>query len=83
MNKSHLVGAACAVLFTFTTLSAKAALVGIFPATPGGTDYQAVYDDVAVLTWLANANAAGTTMNWVDLHMTMETRLPPRRPMGS
>ena len=57
MNKSHLVGAACAVLFTFTTLSAKAALVGIFPATPGGTDYQAVYDDVAVLTWLANANA--------------------------
>ena len=29
----------------------------------GGLAY---YDDVANLTWLANANAAGTAMNWVD-----------------
>lgn len=26
----------------------------------------AVYDDVANLTWLADANAAGTAMNWAD-----------------
>ena len=29
----------------------------------GGLAY---YDDVADLTWLADANAAGTTMNWAD-----------------
>jgi len=29
----------------------------------GGLAY---YDDVADLTWLADANAAGTTMNWID-----------------
>lgn len=33
-------------------------LIGVLPATPGGTNYQAWYDPVANLTWLANANAA-------------------------
>jgi hypothetical protein len=41
-----------------------ATLIGVLPATPGGTDYQAYYDDVADLTWLANANAAGMEMDW-------------------
>ena len=39
--------------------SADAALVGRLAATPGGTDYQAYYDDVADLTWAANANING------------------------
>ena len=42
---------------------ASAALVGRLPATPGGTDYQAYYDDEANLTWLADASANGQ-MNW-------------------
>ncbi|NOX08045.1 MAG: DUF1566 domain-containing protein [Gammaproteobacteria bacterium] len=33
-------------------------LSGRLPATSGGTDYQAYYDDNADLTWLADANAA-------------------------
>ncbi len=44
---------------------ADAALVGRLAASPGGTDYQAYYDEDADLTWLADANAAGA-MNWVD-----------------
>lgn len=42
----------------------QAALIGELPLTSGGTDYQAYYDSAANLTWLANANAAGTNMNW-------------------
>lgn len=53
------------VVFSVSSI-ANAALVGRLAATPGGTDYQAYYDDVADLTWLADANAAGTTMNWTD-----------------
>lgn len=47
-------------------LTAHAALVGRLAATEGGTDYQAYYDDQANLTWLADANAAGTAMNSFD-----------------
>jgi len=43
-----------------------ASLVGRLAATEGGTDYQAYYDTEADLTWLADANAAGTIMNWSD-----------------
>jgi len=46
------------------SFSANAALIGRLAATPGGTDYQAYYDDAADLTWLADANAAGTAMTW-------------------
>jgi len=60
-----ILGTACACL-AFVSLNANAALVGRLAATPGGTDYQAYYDDVADLTWLADANAAGTSMNWAD-----------------
>ena len=41
--KSRLLGAVCAVLFTFTTLSANAALVD----NGGGL----IYDDVLEITW--------------------------------
>jgi hypothetical protein len=48
--KSHLLGAVCAALFGFITVSSDAALVSRL----GGLAY---YDDVAKLTWLADANA--------------------------
>jgi len=60
MNKSHLIGALCAVMFIFITLSANAALIGRLPTTPGGTNYQAYYDDVLNISFLANANLAKT-----------------------
>ena len=41
--------------------SVDAALIGRLASTPGGTDYQAYYDDVADLTWLADANYAQTS----------------------
>jgi len=43
--------------------AANADLVGRLAATPGGTDYQAYYNDEANLTWLADANAGGL-MDW-------------------
>ena len=67
-----IIGATCACL-AVVSFSADAALVGKLAATPGGDDYQAYYDDVADLTWLADANYAMTSgydadgaMNWVD-----------------
>jgi len=53
---------ALALLATATfTLSAQAALLGRLPATPGGTDYQAYYDTILDITWLADANYAQTS----------------------
>ncbi|MEE9491970.1 MAG: hypothetical protein V3W04_01140, partial [Gammaproteobacteria bacterium] len=40
-----------------------ATLHGRLPATPGGIDYQAYYDEELDITWLANANIAGE-MTW-------------------
>lgn len=48
-----------AVIILILSTSVNAALVERL----GGLAY---YDDVANLTWLADANAAGTTMNWTD-----------------
>ena len=45
---------------TIISINANAALIGVLPATPGGTDYRAYYDNVADLTWLADANYAAT-----------------------
>jgi len=39
---------------------AQAALQGRLPQTPGGTDYQAYYDTVLGITWLADANLAAS-----------------------
>ena len=64
MKHSRLLDATYAVAFTLCTTTSLAALHGVLPKTPGGTDWQAYYDDVADLTWLADANAAGTGMGW-------------------
>ena len=50
MKKSRLLSAVCAILFAFMSVSANAALISRL----GGLAY---YDDVADLTWLADANA--------------------------
>lgn len=41
-------------------VTAQAALLGRAALTPGGTDYQAYYDSVLNITWLADANLAAT-----------------------
>ncbi|MEJ2644580.1 MAG: DUF1566 domain-containing protein [Gammaproteobacteria bacterium] len=63
MCKCNFIGILSASLLMAAS-GAHAALVGRLAATPGGTDYQAYYDTEANLTWLANANYGGTTMNW-------------------
>ena len=60
MKRSHLVGALGAMLSTVITVSAHAALIGVLPATSGGTDYQAYYDTDLDITWLADANLAAS-----------------------
>jgi hypothetical protein len=52
--------AAIMLALCFITLSAQAALIGRVALTPGGTDYQAYYDDVLDITWLADADYAAT-----------------------
>lgn len=49
------------ILAFVLSTNVNAALVGRLAATEGGTDYQAYYDDVADLTWLADANYAVTS----------------------
>lgn len=56
MNKSHLLGAVCLCVFTTST---NAALIGRLAATPGGTDYQAYYDDKLNITWAADVIVTG------------------------
>jgi hypothetical protein len=46
--------------FCLATGTAQASLLGRAALTPGGTDYQAYYDDVLNITWLADANLAYT-----------------------
>jgi len=62
MKKLHLLGAVCGSLITTTT---NAALVGRQPATLGGTDYQAYYDDILNITWSATVNHTGFD-NWYN-----------------
>ena len=45
---------------SFPADDAFAELLGRLPATPGGNDYQAYYDDVLDVTWLADANLAAS-----------------------
>ena len=66
MKKSRLLSAACVALLTITALPSYAALIGVLPETPSGSDWQAYYDDAADLTWLADASASGTAAYWVD-----------------
>ncbi len=58
----NITGAALLSVGLLST--ANAALVGRLAATPGGTDYQAYYDNVLDITWLADANAgAGSSFD--------------------
>ena len=56
MKKSRLLGAVCAVLFSFITVSASAALFSRL----GGA---AAYDDVLDITWTTDAGLSGQ-VNW-------------------
>lgn len=85
MKSPHLNAALCAVVFIFISMPSHAALISVL----GG---QAYYDDVADLTWLANANAAGTAMTWetadiwaagLDIDGVTGWRLPDTLQSGS
>ena len=52
MNKLRILGALCAVSFTFTSVSANAALVSRL----GGA---AAYDTVLDITWVTDASLSG------------------------
>ena len=64
MAFKSIMGALCTYLVV-VSFNVNASLVGVLPATPGGTDYQAYYDDVADLTWLTNTNV-NISISWVD-----------------
>ena len=49
-------------------------LVGVLPATPGGTDYQAYYDPNLDITWAADAYSNGASDNW-DNHVAWVSTL--------
>jgi len=73
MKKQLLLTVVSAGLIGLGLVStADAALIGRLAATPGGTDYQAYYDDVANLTWLADANYAKTSGYDADGRMTWQ-----------
>ncbi len=72
-NTKKMLSAICVGLIGLgMTGTASASLLGRLPATPGGTNYQAYYDNVANLTWLADANYAKTSgyaaanANWLS-----------------
>ena len=54
MKKQIILGA----LLMLAIGSAQAALIGRLPATLGGNDYQAYYDDQFDITWIADASYA-------------------------
>jgi hypothetical protein len=53
--------AAITLALCFAAVTAQAALLGRAALTPGGTDYQAYYDDELNITWVADANLAATS----------------------
>lgn len=54
------------ITLSLTGLVAHADLLGRAPLTAGGTDYQAYYDTDLNITWLADANLAGTETFGLD-----------------
>lgn len=64
MKHSRLIGSLGAMLSIFAAMPAHADLIGVLPATPGGTDWQAYYDDQLDITWMANANVNVTNNIW-------------------
>jgi hypothetical protein len=65
MKKSHLIGILCAAASSSITAPSHAALSGRLPLTPGGTDYQAYYDDQLDITWTEHASINGYA-SWQD-----------------
>ena len=59
MQKSRIIGALGVAVLSFIAVPSHAALTSVL----GGL---AVYDDVADLTWLQDANAAGAEMTFAD-----------------
>lgn len=60
-----------ALLTMYCAPSAQAALVGRLPITPGGSDWQAYYDDQLDITWAVNSSINGfqpwaEQMDWVS-----------------
>src|SRR3569832_2000507 len=62
-ERHHVWGLCLGGLMWAASAEAQGPLIGVLPATKGGTDYQAYYDPVAYLTWMANANMKGA-MTW-------------------
>ena len=60
MKESRLLGAVCATVFSFISMSSHAALIGVLSATLGASDWQAIYDDDRDISWIANANLAAS-----------------------
>jgi hypothetical protein len=80
MNRSF-IATVLIVLGTLFSSGAYADLQGRLPATPGGTDYQAVYDTDRDITWLANGNAgAGSVFD--DGVSTTDGLMTWNSPMG-
>jgi hypothetical protein len=59
MKIQTLLGAVRVCAITLVSVPAHAALIGVLPATMGGSDYQAYYDDQLDISWTANANING------------------------
>lgn len=55
----RLIGAVYLGILSLCTTSATAALIGRLPATPGGTNYQAYYDDQLNISWARDVNVNG------------------------
>jgi len=76
MKQQTFAGVLCAVTLGFTALVSQAAPVsgqGTWETTLQGRDldgnaatFEAYYDTTLDITWLADANAAGTRMTWAD-----------------
>ena len=65
------------IILLLVFLSANAAFEGRLPATPGGTDYQAYYDDQLDITWLSDANAAvGTQWDYDPDEKPNDEKMP-------
>lgn len=55
----------CSLIFALCSTS-QAALIGRAPATPGGTDYQAYFDDQLGITWTTDAHIDDLLLLWQD-----------------
>jgi hypothetical protein len=76
--------AAITLALCFATVTAQAALLGRAALTPGGTDYQAYYDDRLNITWLADANLAATnTFGVAGICLDNIPPCPSAGPLGS